>query len=188
VISIAPFVSRMFWAMFGESSSLTANWLRQAAIISADAVILAMTIRATLVGVGRRDDNSRIYSLWIVTSLLVSPIAWNHYLTLLVIPFVQIAIAAVRNRASRRALWMAAASYLLATVTVPITFRLLARPTSFQLAFPSLSAPLLETGFFTLLTGYIATYWFAADSRSDDRAVEPGGLVEHEPRWRQVSG
>ena len=51
VISIAPFVSRMFWAMFGESSSLTANWLRQAAIISADAVILAMTIRATLVGV-----------------------------------------------------------------------------------------------------------------------------------------
>ena len=48
---------------------------------------------------------------------------------------------------------MAAASYLLACVSVPITFQLLAHPTAFQRAFPSLSAPLLETGFFTLLMG-----------------------------------
>ncbi len=179
VISVAPFVSRMFWALFGSGSGLAADWLRRAAIVAVDAIVLGMTVRATLVGVGRRDDNFRIYSLWIVASLLVSPIAWHHYLVLLVIPFVQIAIAASRDRASRRALWMAAASYILATVSVPITYRLITRPTGFQLAFPSLSAPLLETGFFTLLMGYIAAYWFVVDFRNDDRALETRGLTAH---------
>ncbi len=188
VISVAPFVSRMFWALFGESSSLAANWFRQTAIVAVDVLILTMTIRATLVGVGRRDDNSRIYSLWIGTSLLVSPIAWHHYLVLLVIPFVQIAGAAAQNRASRRALWMAVGSYLLASVSVPITYRLLARPTAFQLAFPTLSAPLLETGFYTLLMGYVAAYWFAVDLKSDVQAVEPRDLIERAPNVMKVTG
>jgi hypothetical protein len=188
VISVAPFVSRMFWALFGESSRSIADVLRHSSIIAVDLIILAMTIRATLVGVGRRDDNSRIYSLWIVTSLLVSPIAWHHYLALLVIPFAQIAVAVAQNRASRRALWMAVASYLLASVTVPITYRLLAHPTAFQLAFPTLSAPLLETGFFTLLMGYIAAYWFAVDFRSDDRVSVQSDLASIESTRLRASG
>jgi Glycosyltransferase family 87 len=187
VISLASFVSRMFLALFGSASASSAEWLRRAAIVAADVIVMGATVHATL-GVGRRDDDYRIYSLWIVTSVLLSPIAWLHYLVLLVIPFVQIVIGAVQGRASRRALLMAAGSYLLASVSVAITYRLLARPTAFQVSFPFLSAPLLETGFFTLLMGYIAAYWFATDSRSDNRAVERGGLVEHEPRWRQVSG
>jgi hypothetical protein len=188
VISIAPFVSRMFWAFFGPTTGLAIDWLRRGAILAADSIVMGMTIRVTLIAIGRRDDNFRIYSLWIVTMALLSPIAWHHYLVLLVIPFVQIVIAAVQGRASSRALWMAAASYLLASVSVAITYRLLARPTAFQVIFPSLSAPLLETGFFTLLMGYIAAYWFAVDLRSDDRAADLGAPVEHEPRWRQISG
>lgn len=172
VISVGPFVSRIFWTHFGLTQGPVAEWLRRAAIVTADAIVLGMTIRATLVGVGRRDDDYRIYSLWIVTSVLLSPIAWLHYLTLLIIPFVQMVVAAGFRRANRRALWMAAGSYLLASVSVSINDRLLSQPTAFQLAFPSLSAPLLETGFFTLLMGYIAAYWFAVDSRNDDPAVE----------------
>jgi hypothetical protein len=107
---------------------------------------------------------------------------------LLLIPFVQIVAAAGQDRASRRALWMAAGSYLLAGVSVPITFRLLARPTAFQLAFPSLSAPLLETGFFTLLMGYIAAYWFTVDLRSDDRAVELHDLAAYASSKLSVTG
>jgi hypothetical protein len=177
VISIAPFVSRMFWAVFGRAAI---DWPRHVAILGADAIILGMTVRVTLAGVGRRDDNFRNYSLWIVTTAMLSPIAWHHYLVLLVIPFVQIVIATVQNRASRRALWMALASYLLACVSVPITFRLLAHPTAFQRAFPSLSAPLLETGFFTLLMGYIAAYWFAVDLKINDQAAAPRDLAEDE--------
>jgi hypothetical protein len=182
VISIAPFVSRMFWALFGDSQAPAADWVRHAAIIGVDAIVLAATVRATLASVGRRDEDCRVYSLWIVTSLLVSPIAWHHYLTLLVIPFMQIAIAAAGNRASRRAIWMACASYLLACVSVPITFRLLAHPTAFQRAFPSLSAPLLETGFFTLLMGYLAAYWFTVDFTDDVAAAEPQDLVQDKLR------
>jgi hypothetical protein len=166
VISIAPFVSRMYWAAFGPNAP---DLLRHAAIFATDAIVFGLTVRATLMGVGYRDDNFRIYSLWIVTTMLVSPIAWHHYLVLLVIPFVQMAIAALKNRVSRRALWMAVGIYLIAG---PITFHLLAYPSPFQRAFPSLSAPLLETGFFTLLTGYLATYWFALDSRIEDYPAE----------------
>ena len=187
-ISVAPFVSRMFWALFGSTSGFATDWLLRAAIVVADAIILGMTIRATLIGVGRRDDNYRTYSLWIVTSVLLSPVAWHHFLALLVIPFVQLAVAAVQNRASRRALWMAAGSYLLAGVSVPITYPLFMRPTAFQLAFPSLSAPLLETGFFTLLMGYIAAYWFTVDLRSYDQSVEPRDLIEHASGKLNISG
>ncbi len=169
VISIAPFVSRMYWALLGETA---ADWPRHAMIFAVDAIFLGMTVRATLASAGRRDYDFRVYSLWIVTTVLLSPIAWHHYLVLLVLPFVQMAIAAVNDRAKPRELWMATASYLLACVSVPITFQLIAYPSAFQRAFPSLSAPLMETGFFTLLMGYIAVYWFVADLKSDDRAVE----------------
>ena len=168
VISVGPFASRMFFALFGS----THEWLRRAAIVGAEASVLCFTIRATLVGVGQRDDNYRIYSLWIVASVLLSPIAWHHYLVLLVIPFVQMVVAAYHRRPRRSALWMAVGSYLLAYVSFPISYRLWTRPTAFQIAFPTLSAPLLETGFFTLLMGYIAAYWFAVDLKSDDQAVE----------------
>ena len=176
-ISVAPFVSRMYWALLGPTA---ADWARRAVIFAVDAIFLGMTVRVTLASVGRRDDDFRIYSLWIVTTILLSPIAWHHYLVLLVLPFVQMAIAVLNDRARPRELWMATASYLLACVSVPITFQLLAHPTAFQRAFPSLSVPLLETGFFTLLMAYVAVYWFVADLKSDDRAVESPDLTDQE--------
>jgi hypothetical protein len=185
VISVAPFVSRMYWALLGPTA---ADWSRHSLIFAVDAIFLGMTVRATLASVGRRDYDFRIYSLWIVTTVLLSPIAWHHYLVLLVLPFVQMAIAAVNDRAKPRELWMAAASYLLACVSVPITFQLLAHPSAFQRAFPSLSAPLMETGFFTLLMGYVAVYWFVADLKSDDRAVESPDLTDQEPRPLKAIG
>jgi hypothetical protein len=177
-ISVSPFVSRMYWALLGPTA---ADWARRALVFAVDAIFLGMTVRVTLASVGRRDDDFRIYSLWIVTTILLSPIAWHHYLVLLVLPFVQMAIAVLNDRARPRELWMAAASYLLACVSVPITFQLLAHPTAFQRAFPSLSVPLLETGFFTLLMAYVAVYWFVADLKSDDRAVESPDLTDQAP-------
>lgn len=179
VISITPFVSRMYWALLGPNAS---DLLRHAAIFAADAIVFGLTVRATITN--RRDDNFRIFSLWIVMTILVSPIAWHHYLALLVIPFVQMTIAAVQNRGSGRALWMAVASYLLASVSVPLTYNLLAHPGAFQRAFPSLSAPLLETGFFTVLMAYVATYWFAVDLPVHAQAVE---LIQPESMMQRRS-
>jgi Glycosyltransferase family 87 len=184
-ISVAPFVSRMYWALLGPTA---ADWGRRAVILAADAIFLGMTVRATLASFGRRDDDFRIYSLWIVTTVLLSPVSWHHFLALLVLPFVQIAIAVLNDRARPRELWMAVASYLLACVSVPITFQLLAHPSAFQRAFPSLSAPLVETGFFTLLMAYVAVYWFVADMKSDERAVESPDLIDQASRPLKAIG
>jgi len=180
-ISAAPFVSRVFWAVCGSPRAPAAKTLLLVAIGAADAIILGVTVRATLVGIDRRDDNYRIYSLWIVASVLLSPIAWHHYLVLLVIPFVQMVVAAGQGQVSRRALWMAAGSYLLASISVALTYRMLTPSAGLELTGPFRFSPLLETGFLTLLMGYIATYWFATDLRTEGHAVEPNQLAAQAP-------
>ncbi len=47
-LSLGPFVSRMFWSFTGTAPGSSADWIRRAAIASADVVVLGLTIRATL--------------------------------------------------------------------------------------------------------------------------------------------
>jgi hypothetical protein len=163
-LSLAPFVSRTFWALTGSASGSSADWARRAAVAVADIVVLGMTIRATLLDANRGDPDWRVYSLWIAASILLSPVGWHHYLVLLAIPFVQMVAAAAEGRSSSRAIWMAALAYLLSAVSLRVFNRfLIPPPTAFQLAFPWIAHALKETSFAALLTGYIAAYWFATD-------------------------
>ncbi len=52
-----------------------------------------MTLRATM-RIGRSDRDGRAFSLWLITSIMLSPIAWPHYLALLTIPYVQLLLLA----------------------------------------------------------------------------------------------
>ena len=127
-------------------------------------MVLGLTIRATLADANRRDPDWRIYSLWIATSIMLSPVGWHHYLVLLTIPFVQLVASAADGRSSSRAVWMAALAYVLSAVSLRVFNRfLIPPPTDFQRAFPWLVRALEETSFIALLTGYIAAYWFATD-------------------------
>jgi hypothetical protein len=163
-LSLGPFVSRTFWALTGTASGSSTDWIRRAGIAVADIVVLGMTIRATLADANRGDPDWRIYSLWIATSIMLSPVGWHHYLVLLAIPFVQLAASAADGRSSSRAVWMAALAYVLSAVSLRVFNRLLIPPpTEFQLIFPWLARALEETSFIALLTGYIAAYWFATD-------------------------
>ncbi len=163
-LSLGPFVSRMFWALTGTAPGPSADWLRRAAIAIADAVVLGLTIRATLSDPDRDDTDWRIYSLWIATALMLTPVGWHHYLVLLAIPFVQMVASAASERSSSRAIWMAALAYLLSAISLRAFSRFMVPPpTAFQLAFPWLARALQETSFIALLTGYIAAYWFATD-------------------------
>jgi hypothetical protein len=163
-LSLGPFVSRTFWALTGTASGSSADWIRRAAVAVADIVVLGMTIRATLADANRGDPDWRIYSLWIATSIMLSPVGWHHYLVLLAIPFVQLVAAAADGRSSSRAVWMAALAYVLSAVSLRVFNRfLIPPPTEFQLIFPWLARALEETSFIALLTGYIAAYWFATD-------------------------
>ncbi len=163
-LSLGPFVSRTFWAFTGTASGLSADWIRRAGIAVADIVVLGITIRATLADTNRGDPDWRVYSLWIATTIMLSPVAWHHYLLLLTIPFVQLVASAADGRSSSRAIWMAALTYVLSAVSLRVFNRfLIPPPTEFQRTFPWLVRALEETGFIALLTGYIATYWFATD-------------------------
>ncbi len=163
-LSLGPFVSRMFWSLTGTAPGSSADWIRRAAIAAADVVVLGLTIRATLAVSYRRDPDWRIYSLWIATAVMLTPVGWHHYLVLLAIPFVQMVASASEDRSSSRAIWMAAMAYFLSAISLRAFSRFMVPPpTAFQLAVPWLVRALEETSFVALLTGYIAAYWFATD-------------------------
>lgn len=163
-LSLGPFVSRTFWTLTGTAAGSSTDWIRRAAIAVADVLLFAVTIRATLLDSNRGDPDWRIYSLWIATAIMLSPVAWHHYLLLLIIPFVQLVASASRGRSSSRAIWMAAFAYALSAVSLRISNRFLVPPpTAFQLDFPWIVHTIEETSFGALLTGYIAAYWFATD-------------------------
>jgi Glycosyltransferase family 87 len=163
-LSLGPFVSRMFWSLTGTRPGSSADRVRRAAIATADLVVLGLTIRATLADANRGDPDWRIYSLWIATAVMLTPVGWHHYLVLLAIPFVQMIASATDGRSSSRAIWMAALAYLLSAISLRAFSRfMIPPPTAFQLAYPSLARALEETSFVALLTGYIAAYWFATD-------------------------
>jgi hypothetical protein len=163
-LSLGPFVSRMFWSLTGTRPGSSADWVRRAAIATAGLVVLGLTIRATLADADRGDPDWRIYSLWIATAVMLTPVGWHHYLVLLAIPFVQMVASATDGRSSSRAIWMAALAYLLSAISLRAFSRfMIPPPTAFQLAYPSLARALEETSFVALLTGYIAAYWFATD-------------------------
>jgi len=163
-LSLGPFVSRTWWAFTGTAPGSSADWLRRAAIAVAGIVVLGMTIRATLADANRGDPDWRVYSLWIATAIMLSPVAWHHYLLLLTIPFVQLVASAAQGRSRSRAVWMAALAYALSAVSLRVFNRfLIPPPTDFQRTFPWLVRALEETSFVALLTGYVAAYWFATD-------------------------
>ena len=163
-LSLGPFVSRTWWAFTGTAPGSSADWLRRAAVAVAGIVVLGMTIRATLADANRRNPDWRVYSLWIATAIMFSPVAWHHYLLLLTIPFVQLVASAAQGRSRSRAVWMAALAYALSAVSLRVFNRfLIPPPTDFQRTFPWLVRALEETSFVALLTGYVAAYWFATD-------------------------
>ena len=163
-LSLGPFVSRTWWAFTGTAPGSSTDWIRRAAVAVADIVVLGMTIRATLADASRRDPDWRVYSLWIATAIMFSPVAWHHYLLLLTIPFVQLVASAAQGRSRSRAVWMAALAYALSAVSLRVFNRfLIPPPTDFQRTFPWLVRALEETSFVALLTGYVAAYRFATD-------------------------
>jgi Glycosyltransferase family 87 len=181
-LSLGPFVSRMFWAIANTTPGSSVDWVRRVAMAAADVVVLGLTIRATLSDASRRDPDWRIYSLWIATAIMLTPVGWHHYLVLLAIPFVQMVASAAQDRSRSRAIWMAASAYLLSAISLRAFSRFMVPPpTTFQLTFPWLAHALEETSFIALLTGYIAAYWFATDRTFRSPLLKGEGLGERSP-------
>lgn len=129
--------------------------------VAADAILVATAVTLTWSD-ETRDRDWRRLCLWIVTMLMISPVIFMHYLTLLIVPFVQIASATERNRASRATWLIACASYVIAE----LWFLGLASVPSAETARlnPFLAAALLMGQFISLATAYVSTLCFCRRS------------------------
>ena len=155
-ISLAAFVSRMYWYAFGARAGVS-NIVRSMLVVISEIGVLALTVKATLKSRDTADLDWRAFSLWVVTAVMLSPTAWVHYLVSMLIPFIMMSIAAGRGRPNNRAIWMAVASFML-----------IALSTSGRTAFgthPHGILPIMvaECSFVSLLMVYISAYWFASD-------------------------
>ena len=92
----------MFWYFFGVHPGATLDWARRAASWAAELWLLAATVRATVARPSNDDPDGRLFCLWIMTAILVSPTSWFYYLVLLTIPIVRLSAAAANNRTSAR--------------------------------------------------------------------------------------
>jgi glycosyl transferase family 87 len=142
--SIYFVISRQTWAI-SRNPGPALDLLRHLLIAGVDLSVLAATCRATLVVPERQDPDSRIFALWVATAIFLLPVAWDHDLTLMLIPFAQLAVVAARGAASRRAIAMAVLSYA----------------SLFWWEYVAHSAN--ELGFGAMLTAYLSAYWLAVD-------------------------
>jgi len=118
-VALGSFVSRLYWTTFGFDAGARIETMRHVTIAAAALGVIALTCIATLRAAPRRDSDSRIYSLWVASSILLSPTAWIHYMVMLFIPLAQICSAAAYRRTSRFAIALAAASYVLLLTGCP---------------------------------------------------------------------
>lgn len=174
-VSVGAVVSRVFWYALGSHLSPALNATRASLAVAAELLIFGLTVRATVARNEWPDRDWRLFSLWIVATIMLSPTAWLHYMVLLFIPFVELAAAASRGAASQRAAVMAVASYVLSllsclgmsciTALSSPQVQSVARGPVWRVLGPGgwLVLAKEECAFVALLFAYVAVYRFALD-------------------------
>jgi glycosyl transferase family 87 len=158
-VALHAFIARVFIYSAGWPLSETLNLARGVIEVASELALLAMTVLISKAPADSPDSDSRAFSLWIVTTILLAPTAWLHYLVLLFIPYAQIISASASGRASSRSLRTAIASYFVLT---GLFFVLDAMHGNLP---HSLIAMLREAPFAALALAYAATIWFVLDRR-----------------------
>jgi hypothetical protein len=178
-VSAAAMASRLLWYAFGPLLSPTLETARAVLAVTADLVVVAITLQATFAMRGRRDRDWRLFSLWIAAAILLSPTAWLHYMVLLFVTFASLAAAASRGALSPRAAIIAVASYVLSLLSCigmsclavlgsPPMQSLGRGPAWRVLDFHGwLILAKEECASVALLLAYMAIYWFVVDGRND---------------------
>lgn len=118
-IAFGSFVSRLFWYVAGIDAGGAVEAVRRIAVIGSEVGLLGLTVAATIRKCPTGEE-WRGYSLWIVTTIMLAPTAWIHYMVLLFVPFALTAMAGWRGRVNSRALWLMFGSYALVTAAMAI--------------------------------------------------------------------
>ncbi len=156
-VALVHTVSRFLALVIGYGTAFPLQITRLVAATFANLAIVVLSLKVTADSRQLPDDDWRVYSLWVVTMLLVSPVTWVHSLILLILPFAKLTIATVEGRASRRAMWMAVASYAMISVASGWHQSVGTYDTN------QLSSWVAELSPLSLIAAYVSIYWFATD-------------------------
>ncbi|HEY2524330.1 MAG TPA: glycosyltransferase family 87 protein [Candidatus Binataceae bacterium] len=165
-IALGPTIARMFWYFFGLHLGTTLGWAQKIATLGAELALLGLAIKATVSRPADDDPDGRLFMLWMMTAILISPTSWFYYLVLLAIPMVRVSAAAANDRTSARALWAGVACYTLAWLYfsgVDMHSQELARHPD-TLLWRLGASPVA-------LTAYLSLYWFTTDPGAADRLM-----------------
>jgi hypothetical protein len=187
-IALAGAVSRLFWFIAGQQPGGIFDFLRQTAIAAADATLLAATVWATLQLEPGEDCDWRAFSMWVVASVLLSPTAWTYYMILFFIPFAQLAAAANRGTASRRAEIASILSYLTMILASLVVLRTPGTIYSHLDDMPTVRYLwwIGEGAFVSAMLVYMSALWFTTDKlpafdkvmeNKQDIGVSPGTVA-----------
>ena len=172
-IALGPTVARMFWYFFGIHLGPTLGWATKATSLAAELTLLGFTVKATVSRSSSDDPDGRLFVLWIMTAILISPTSWFYYLVLLAIPMVKLSAAAANDRTSRRALWAGVACYTLAWLyfaAVDMKSKELAlHPNTLVWRVGASPVGLLA---------YLSLYWFAVDPAATDEGRTQGAALQ----------
>jgi len=166
-LSLDAFISRFFWHFIGSYPASPIDHIRKLAIAGETLLITGLTIRATLATPSGEDRDWSIFSLWVVTSVLLSPIAWIYYQVFYILLFARMASAASARRLSLRAIIMTVVCLVTMYVWVLVGVFYSEHTDTLK------KYVLSEFGALSMLAGYVSAYWFATD--------EPG--VSPVPLW-----
>jgi hypothetical protein len=178
-VSLRGFLDRFFFYACGPARGGLLELLHSVSMVSAEIVILALAVWPTYQRRLRPDLDRPTYSLWVVASIILSPLSWIHYMILLLIPFAEMASSAERHESSSRAAWAAVASYLIISVS-----RLLRRPVVSAALWNQGVKYLAEGSTLALMLGFFAALWLATDTIGSARSENPepadcGGLPKN---------
>jgi hypothetical protein len=154
-VALVHTVKVLFALVIGNGSRFAAARLVTATVASI--IVLILSVKITIDTSRCPDSDWRVYSLWVVTMLVVSPVTWVHSMILLILPFAKLTIAAFEGRASHRAMWMAVASYLMVSVATGWYQHVGSHDSG------HVSAIIAELSPLSLIAAYVSAYWFATD-------------------------
>jgi alpha-1,2-mannosyltransferase len=163
-ISLRAAVTRLFSLITWPAQGAKLDTLIAVVTVAIESAVVGSAIWATIRLGPREDPDWRAFSLWIIVSVLISPVAWLHYMVLFLIPLIQLTSAAGLGRASRRAEWWGIASYLL-LILFPWLFRTAMNWDSRQGQPTTLITVMYLQCIGAALAAYFSAYWFAVDTR-----------------------
>lgn len=175
-VALGSFVSRLYWDRFGVHPGSGIETLRHITVAFAELDVLALACLVTLRSAPKEDSDSRIFCLWVVSAIMLSPTAWIHYMVLLFIPFARICSAASRGRGNGAAIALTIISYALLMGGCPWGCLVYSGEFFHLLAWRAglhIEAIIWETATLTLLLAWAAALAFAMSSNGRASEIQP---------------